>query len=139
MCAHCLRPCSAIVHQPAVCLMSFVAPHSHARAIPPQPSTHNTHHSSQFVHSLVLCSFTQEVICWSCSAALTCLAYTLTAPAAISIPYGTCMGLIFGLCLYILRGLLLEELFKVCLGGGWRQGGTAVGREGREGSKGEEE
>lgn len=37
----------------------------------------------------------------------------LTAPAAISIRYGTCMGLIFGMCLYLLRGLLLEELCKV--------------------------
>lgn len=24
------------------------------------------------------------------------------------------MGLIFGLCLYLLRGTLLEELYKVC-------------------------
>lgn len=60
-----------------------------------------------------LCSLMQEVICWSCAAAVTCLVYTLTAPAGISIPYGTCMGLIFGLCLYLLRGTLLEELYKV--------------------------
>lgn len=63
-------------------------------------------------------SLTQEVICWSCSAAVTCLVYTLTAPAGVSIPYGTCMGLIFGLCLYLIRGTLLEELYKVCAADG---------------------
>jgi hypothetical protein len=62
---------------------------------------------------LLLNSLTQEIICWSCSAAVTCLVYTLTAPAGVSIPYGTCMGLVFGLCLYLLRGTLLEELYKV--------------------------
>lgn len=85
-----------ICHSTPLCSFSCPAP-------PPSPQTH-TH-----THSL-----TQEVICWSCAAALTCLVYTLTAPAVVNITYGTSMGLLFGLALYLLRGTLLEELYKVC-------------------------
>jgi hypothetical protein len=54
------------------------------------------------------------VVCWSCAASLTCLLYAATAPPLVSVPYGTCMGLVFGLALYLLRGHWLEELYKVC-------------------------
>lgn len=55
----------------------------------------------------------QEVICWHTAAAVCCVAYALTAPTAISIPYGTCMGLLFGLLLMFMRSSMLEVLYKV--------------------------
>lgn len=58
-------------------------------------------------------SATQEIVCWSCAAITACVVYLFTAPAGVSIPYATCIGLLFGLVLYTLRNALLEELYKV--------------------------
>ncbi|WIA19239.1 hypothetical protein OEZ85_003878 [Tetradesmus obliquus] len=57
-------------------------------------------------------SATQEIVCWSCAAITACVVYLFTAPAGVSIPYATCIGLLFGLVLYTLRNALLEELYK---------------------------
>jgi hypothetical protein len=58
-------------------------------------------------------SATQEIVCWSVAAITACVVYLFTAPAGVSIPYATCIGLLFGLVLYTLRNALLEELYKV--------------------------
>jgi hypothetical protein len=55
----------------------------------------------------------QEVICWHTAGAVCCVAYALTAPAAVSIPYGTCIGLLFGLVLVFMRSSMMEVLYKV--------------------------
>jgi hypothetical protein len=55
----------------------------------------------------------QEVICWHTAAAVCCVAYALTAPPALSIPYGTCIGLLFGLVLVFMRSSMMEVLYKV--------------------------
>lgn len=54
----------------------------------------------------------QEVICWHTAAAVCCVAYALTAPPALSIPYGTCIGLLFGLLLVFMRSSMMEVLYK---------------------------
>ncbi|KIZ00479.1 hypothetical protein MNEG_7487 [Monoraphidium neglectum] len=58
-------------------------------------------------------TFAQEVICWHTAGAVCCVAYALTAPAALSIPYGTCIGLLFGLLLVFMRSSMKEVLYKV--------------------------
>ncbi|GBF87482.1 hypothetical protein Rsub_00193 [Raphidocelis subcapitata] len=57
-------------------------------------------------------TFVQEVICWHTAGAVCCVAYALTAPAAVSITYGTCIGLLFGLTLTFMRSSMMEVLYK---------------------------
>jgi len=56
----------------------------------------------------------QEVICWHTAGAICCVVYALTAPAALSIPYATLIGLLFGLVLSFMRSSMMEVLYKVC-------------------------
>lgn len=67
-------------------------------------------------------NLTQEVVCWSCAAIACCVVYILTAPAGFSIPYATCIGLLFGMLLYSLRNSLMEEMYKVS----WAAGALAL-------------
>lgn len=62
-------------------------------------------------------TFAQEVIVWHTAGAVCCVAYALTAPAAFSIPYATCMGVLFGLVLTFMRSSMMEVLYKVGAGG----------------------
>ena len=83
-------------------------------------------------------TFMQEVICWHTAAAVCCVAYALTAPAAVSVPYGTCIGVLFGLVLVFMRSSMMEVLYKVgasCVavvrhGRGW---GVWIGARRRDG------
>jgi hypothetical protein len=58
-------------------------------------------------------SGTQEVIAWAVPITVCCLVYFFTAPAAISIPYGTCIGVLFGLLLVLVRSIFMEAMYKV--------------------------
>lgn len=55
----------------------------------------------------------QEAGCWVAAAAAAVFAYVLTAPPTLSVAYGTCIALLFGLLLLGLRGALLEDKYKV--------------------------
>ncbi|KAI8475513.1 MAG: Alpha/Beta hydrolase protein [Monoraphidium minutum] len=57
-------------------------------------------------------TFAQEVICWHTAGAICCVAYALTAPAAFSVPYATCMGVLFGVMLVFMRSSMMEVLYK---------------------------
>ena len=58
-------------------------------------------------------TFMQEVICWHTAGAVCCVAYALTAPAAVSVPYGTCIALLFGCVVTFMRSSMAEVLYKV--------------------------
>ena len=59
-------------------------------------------------------SGTQEVITWAVPITVCCLVYFFTAPAGLSIPYGTCIGVLFGLLLVFVRSIFMEAMYKVC-------------------------
>jgi hypothetical protein len=55
----------------------------------------------------------QSALAAAAAAVLTCAVYAYTAPAALSIAYGTCIGLVFGLLLVLVRYGMLENQYKV--------------------------
>jgi len=57
-------------------------------------------------------SGTQGVITWAVPITVCCLVYFFTAPAGLSIPYGTCIGVLFGLLLVFVRSIFMEAMYK---------------------------
>jgi hypothetical protein len=55
----------------------------------------------------------EQAICWLLPAAICCIVYAFTAPPMVSIPYGTCMGVLFGVLLVWVRAAILEGMYKV--------------------------